>query len=290
MKIQKTIKNHYIPIFYTKKWANIDGKIIEFSRPYSESQVIDRRKYPSATGFRKNIYTLKNLSDETTTWIEDFLLKTIDDKAAVALEYIIKNSEADTDELRNSFACLLFSLLRRNPEHIIKMRSIWDEGHSNVMSTLEHNYLELRSSQDPQTFESFRKKYELNSADAGFAHFVYLMMSGDGIIEHLINCEWKFVEIQKGSSLLTSDRPVIFNSGAAYQDFHILFACGPNNIFIATNNIHEMNRITKNKNKLLRHYNDIVSRQAKDYVYGCDISHLKFIDNRLNKGIVQCFF
>ncbi|WP_408871078.1 DUF4238 domain-containing protein [Gluconobacter kondonii] len=116
------------------------------------------------------------------------------------------------------------------------------------------------------------------------------MMSGEGIIEHLINCTWKFLEIQKGSSLLTSDRPVIFNSGAAFQNFHILFSCGPNNIFIATNTPHEMNRLTKNKNTLLKHYNDIVSRQAKDYVYSSDISHSNFVEKRLNKGVVQCFF
>ncbi|MBN3867501.1 DUF4238 domain-containing protein [Gluconobacter kondonii] len=143
MKIQKTVKNHYIPIFYTKKWANIDGKIIEFSRPYIGSQVIDRRKYPSATGFRKNIYTLNNLSDGTTTWIEDFLLKILDEKASVSLNYVIQNFVADTSKLRCSFARLLISLLRRNPEHIIKMRSIWDEGHSSVMAAVERNLWDI---------------------------------------------------------------------------------------------------------------------------------------------------
>ncbi|MBS1079117.1 DUF4238 domain-containing protein [Gluconobacter kondonii] len=287
--VQKTAKNHYIPIFYTKRWADTDGKIIEFFRPRLQFKIVNKKKYPSATGYKENIYTLKNLSPDTTTWIEDFLFKILDNKASLSLDYISQNLRADTSDLRCSFGRLLWSLLRRNPEQIIKLRLLWDEAHLGVMDSIEDEYQKLRSPQNPETFEEFKEEYELNSADSGFAYLMYLAMSGDEVISHLINCKWKFIRFSGGFSLLTSDRPVLFHSGALYSDFHVIFAISPDIIFVATNTESEMIRITSNYRILIKYYNDVVSKQAKNYVYGCDISHLNFVEKRLGKGVVQNF-
>jgi hypothetical protein len=29
-------KHHYVPVFYTKEWAGLDGRVCEYSRPFRE--------------------------------------------------------------------------------------------------------------------------------------------------------------------------------------------------------------------------------------------------------------
>jgi hypothetical protein len=55
-------KHHYIPVFYLKQWAQTDGQICEFSRPYKE--VKPRRTYPDGTGYVRGLYTFRELSAE----------------------------------------------------------------------------------------------------------------------------------------------------------------------------------------------------------------------------------
>jgi hypothetical protein len=42
-------KHHYIPKFYLKQWAVLDGKLCEFRKPYKT--VVDRMTDPDGTGY-----------------------------------------------------------------------------------------------------------------------------------------------------------------------------------------------------------------------------------------------
>jgi len=47
--MSKEGKHHYIPVFYLKQWAGVDGRVCEFSKPYD--RVKPRRAHPDGTAY-----------------------------------------------------------------------------------------------------------------------------------------------------------------------------------------------------------------------------------------------
>jgi hypothetical protein len=47
--------NHYIPIFYQKRWAGADDQVRVYSRPYRNIQV--KKRHPAGIGYQTDLYT-----------------------------------------------------------------------------------------------------------------------------------------------------------------------------------------------------------------------------------------
>ncbi|WP_213249875.1 DUF4238 domain-containing protein [Bradyrhizobium sp. sBnM-33] len=62
---QKLPKHHYIPVLYLKQWAKAGGRFTEFSRPPGRSVVEPRGTGPKGTGFRRGLYRLKGVSEQS---------------------------------------------------------------------------------------------------------------------------------------------------------------------------------------------------------------------------------
>jgi Protein of unknown function (DUF4238) len=56
---QASIRHHYIPVFYLKRWRRDDRKIYEFSRRYE--LIHTKRIYPVQTGFVDRLYEMKGV-------------------------------------------------------------------------------------------------------------------------------------------------------------------------------------------------------------------------------------
>lgn len=46
--LQQSIRHHYIPVFYLKRWGGSDRRICQFSQPYK--RIHKKRVYPAQTG------------------------------------------------------------------------------------------------------------------------------------------------------------------------------------------------------------------------------------------------
>ena len=72
---QQSIRHHYIPVFYSKRWSGEDGRICEISRPHKKIHC--QRVYPKQTGFLDRLYEKKGVPKSIAQQV-DCLLYTSD--------------------------------------------------------------------------------------------------------------------------------------------------------------------------------------------------------------------
>jgi hypothetical protein len=84
---QSSRKHHFIPAFYTARWATNKGQLIQWSKPYRDLRSLP--KHPNATGFDYDLYSFKGLAPELRQWFEDNFLREVDDLASKAIEQIL---------------------------------------------------------------------------------------------------------------------------------------------------------------------------------------------------------
>lgn len=88
---QVSIRHHYIPVFYSKRWCGNDGKVCEYSR--SREKIYDRRVVPKGTGFQDRLYETKGVPKQIAQRIEDDFMSSVDNHAAEALKLLGRRPE-----------------------------------------------------------------------------------------------------------------------------------------------------------------------------------------------------
>jgi Protein of unknown function (DUF4238) len=158
-KAQVSKKHHYLPIFYTKRWAGNDGRICEFSKPYA-SKIKPKRVHPAGTGYVRGLYDMKGLSEELKDQFERLFLKPVDAKAADAL-FIIENSLAShvwNSDDRSAWTRFILSLLMRMPEDVEHLKALVYEEWHRPDAEIQARYLEAKSDDDPATMIEWMAK------------------------------------------------------------------------------------------------------------------------------------
>jgi hypothetical protein len=116
-------KHHYVPKFYLKQWAGVDGCVCEFSRAYqskpghrapAKPPVKPRRVNPDGTGHLRGLNTFARLRPELANYLEHRFLKIVDSKASAILEMLNQDNVDFRD--RSSWARFMMSQLQRSPE------------------------------------------------------------------------------------------------------------------------------------------------------------------------------
>src|SRR5262245_61693076 len=85
--------HHFIPVFYLKQWANVDGKLIEYSRPY-DGRLVSKPVGPRATGFQRDLYAFQDCPPEVAQYLESVFLKRADAQASGALAKLLAGDSA----------------------------------------------------------------------------------------------------------------------------------------------------------------------------------------------------
>jgi hypothetical protein len=79
--------NHYIPIFYQKRWVGSDGQNVwVYSR--NPARVEASRRHPSGLGYAKDLYTVPGVDLTAATYLEREFFNITDDLAAKSLTSI----------------------------------------------------------------------------------------------------------------------------------------------------------------------------------------------------------
>lgn len=252
-------KHHYIPKCYLKGWTGDDGRLCEFR--LNNHRVEARRKHPSQTGYRSNLYTVHGAPLGLSDRIEQGLFRTIDQAASDCLQIM----RGDTGELplrlRVRWCSFLLSLVQRNPEKVAAMNQraleampALDQSVSTGLNDLAADML--------SSFTTLRR-----------------------VVEHLIAMDWHVVTLTSPRfSILTSDRPLVMTNGIAYDDSHLALPLTSRRVFLATNNERTFRRIVSGveSGESLKLLNDQVVRQALAYAYGDDDVQRRFVSNRLS--------
>lgn len=280
-----SVKHHYIPAFYLKRWTSSNKKLVEFSRP--QNGLIIKRTTPESTGFERRLYEMRGFSPELAQQVEEKFFKPVDTKASEALALLENFGHAAqwTDESRSAWSRFLISLLLRCPEDIQTFREWWYEDFSNTNEELEEKYRAERNDNHPLTFSDFLEKQPISVKEKYQFEILNSLIDHKGVLSDFNNMHWRVLKIAEAAPrLLTSDRPVIRTNGLLNKGDHLVLPLSPHLLFIASYDKDVFKGIlSANQIKLAKLINQYIVEAAVRFVYSNDEVQKRFIQNRFGK-------
>lgn len=281
---QQSVRHHYIPQFYSKRWAGDDGRICEFSRPYKN--IHRQRVYPKQTGFLDRLYEKKGVPKSIAQQVEDKFMSPVDNFAAKALDTIETNIDKvkNDAEQRSAWSLFLITLMTRMPEDLAALTEILEDDWKRALPLLKQKYAANRKLEDPETIEEFIEKKDPDYMGRWVMNVAPELMHHEGIGKSLNAMRWFVVTTPEGApSFLSSDKPLHMSKTFSESDCYLTLPIGPHRLFVATNT-EAMEQSFKDKppKELARETNTQVVKQAVKYVYGIAAADQEFIDRLIS--------
>jgi hypothetical protein len=283
---QASIRHHYIPVFYLKRWGGEDKKICEFSRPYK--LIYTKRIYPVQTGFVDRLYEMKGVPTEMAQVVEDEFIKPADSLAARSLSMLESNNERITFEskYRSAWSLFLMTLLMRMPEDLEFLGQALADDWQRELPKMKERYVTKRRTNDPPTLQEFIDQNDPHHMSRWTLDVATKLMDHERIGQLLNDMRW-FVLTTSGDApqLLTSDRPILISGALTEADAYLFLPLGPRRLFVATSNIEVEQRIRRRPiNEVVDGANKLVVQHAIKYVYGADDGGKMFVDENIGKS------
>ena len=280
-----SIRHHYVPVFYTKRWANsAKSKLVQYSRPWG-NVVKPNRVAPAGTGYVDRLYELHGFEPELAQQIEENFFKPVDNAAAQALELMERdgNNAVWNSRLRSGWTTFLLSLLLRCPEDLAIFEKEFLSELASSNEEWDAKYADAKSPGDPDDIGTYFDQQP--QAWKSMAVWDALMpLVAHERLGHFINhMHWRVFDIPPGTrDLLTSDRPLIRTNALDHKDSHIALAIGPRRLFVAAKEAELIRRVYTMRPKItVEEYNRQVVGGAVKYVYSTDDRSLRFVQNRM---------
>lgn len=273
-------RHHYIPVFYTKRWARAaDGKIVEWSRPHKV--IVPRFVHPAGTGYMDRLYEIADLEPAAAQQVEELFFKPVDSLANDALVLLegAAGNPVWTRKLRSAWTRFLLSLLLRCPEDIEAIRQYWAVDFKKTTPESEARYTAARSEDDPPTFADYLAGMPNIETDKSLFRSLVTLIDNQEVGTFIYRMHWRVVDTSAHQEqLLTSDRPVIRTNGIKEPEGHIALPIGPHRLFIAARDPGYADLLAKIPPKdLVRESNKQVVQGAHKYVYSQNEAQAKFI-------------
>jgi hypothetical protein len=283
---QQSLRHHYIPQFYSKRWAGEDLKITEFSRPHNKLQ--SKQVYPIQTGFADRLYELKGvLPASAAQKVEDEFMKPIDSDAAVALRMLETGDGRIHQESkwRSAWSQFLITLLMRTPKDLTALAEALADDWARDAPKLEEKYLANRKPDDPPTMQEFIEQKDTDYLARWTIDAARALMDHDQLRQQLNQMRWFVLAARTDDpKFLTSDRPVVMSDTLTAENSYLYLPLGPHLLFVAVTNAPAEQRVkTWPASKLVDETNRLVALQASKYVYGADTKAVEFIEKYFGK-------
>jgi hypothetical protein len=281
---QQSIRHHYIPQFYSRRWAGVDDRICEFSRPYKN--IYRQRVYPKETGFKDRLYEKPGVPKSIAQQVEDKFMSPVDNFAAKALDII----EADVEKIRNdadqrsAWSLFLMTLMTRMPEDLAALAEILEDDWKRDLPAHRKEYAANREPDDPETIEEFIEKRDPDHMGRWVMNIAPELMDHGGIGRALNGMRWSVVTTPVDAPpFLSSDRPLHLSKTFSEPGCYLTLPIGPHRLFVATNTEEmESNFKSKPAKELVQEVNARVVKQAVKYVYGIDDAEREFVDKLIS--------
>ena len=276
-------KHHFSPAFYLSGWCGTNEQLVEYCRPYR--QVVAKRRYPTAAGFKPFLYTLEGVIEEQKQIIEkNYMSPIVDNRAAIALQVLINHDPSSlTEEARCDWTRFLMAGLVRNPkalaESLTEFKSILKENLSNDAEV----YASERREGDPSTlYEWVMKNHAAEVNDIG-KKLLVSSIENESMGSIIINMQWSVLDLSISlHELLTSDAPHLRFYGLKDNRCLIAFPLTSKLLFVATHDRKaEFSLLALGNTTIVIFINDNIVRIADRYVYATHDRHLPFIEKRL---------
>jgi hypothetical protein len=280
-------KHHYIPEFYLKQWAGLDGRLCEYSRPYK--QVVAQMKHPGGTGYERGLYTMAHTPAHVADTLENDFFSIADGQAAETLQFMMKYDYVPSGREKASWTRFMLSLLYRAPEGVARSLSMIRQYYNeDSIKDFSDEYERQKRPFDPETLEEYVKENAPRMASQTTAQHLAEIIQSQRVSDKIISMQWHMGRINGlRHSILTSDRPMVMTNGIAHRESHIVMPLSPERILIATNTDEEANKIKalSENGKIAVLLNERMARQARRFVYGQDSQQLRFVENRLGEKV-----
>ncbi len=273
------IKHHYLPAFFIERWANADGRVVEFSRPYR--RLVARRRFATETGYQPHLYSIPTRADPAHRQeLESRFLSRVDDVASNALAYFEAHSSPPTDQhLRSGWSRFLMSLMHRHPRQIEFLWKHLREGDAKWMSEVEATYDDLRAATDPPTFAEYLATDENGVVSEAFASLFSELVDSPRVGSVLNGSVWGFARVPSDAGeFLTSDSPLVMNR-IGQPDGYLLLAVSPKSFFVASQSREVVDFVgSQPPSALVQRMNQQVAAQAHHQVIARDSGARAFVD------------
>lgn len=276
-------KNHYIPKWWIKGFANYTGKTV-VHHVGLDRKIHTKCKPPKSTGYKTHLYRVHHipyLSEIKTPDEIELIFSNIDNKAAIICKKIIERSPSIlTETERIDWAKFIRSLIQRNPRAI-------DSRHIAAKSTLnELSNDEYFSHLIDFLPSEFRIRYFSAEYENNLVLFDILRNSEQNItwIKNFCNFEWLTIHLDSTPiKLIGSDYPVTINIGQENEKegYLLLFALSPDVLFTAYPR--SLNFANKEYARIAIWYNlNMLCSNRPNYVYfPCELIDTKAIKYRM---------
>ena len=277
--------NHYIPIFYQKRWAvHSDKRVCVYSRPHKEVHV--QRKRPKGVGFVRDLYTVANTDPAVATYLERRFFQATDDLASKALEVIEAGRWQQTMDMgvRSGWTRFIMSLLHRNPERIAESFQTVSRYVTMLKPQYERRYQLKRDASYPATFEEYWQVMLSEILDRPGIRLIQTSIDTEAAGQHFNNLVWGVLDFKSSHTFLTGDRPIIMTNGMIRPDAHLVIPIGPHKLFIAARTIDLANELRRESaDGVVTRVNDRIVRQARRFCLGIDDSYRAFFGERFGE-------
>jgi uncharacterized protein DUF4238 len=276
--MKKLPKHHYIPVFYLKEWAAIDGRLIEFSRPYG-NVVKPRHTHPDGTGYVRGLYRLPGLPDDLAEMIETKFFKRVDDYASYAHKKLMRKYMINwSPRMRTAWTYFIISTLIRSPKTVADTKLKLAEG----LPELWEKERQRQAEEDPTrpSLGDYDKAVVERTSIIALQRFI----NNESLGNFINNMIWTVCDVSPTKyRLLTSDRPIVMTNGLGYKESHLAVPVSPTILFLAANNDETIRAIqSMSVKELVSNCNKQVVRNAVKYVWAPDHSQSRLITSQLS--------
>ena len=279
-------RHHYLPVFYLKKWAGGDGRLVRYHRPYDKTVV--SRPTPEYTGFEDGLYSLEGVSAESRQMIETDFFSLVDNDVAPVMERLVTDGASRLDSEQRSFwARFVMSLQLRSPRSIVEVKSLADWSLREVFDRLDGaKYQATRKEGEPDSPYDYAMQQAPEQLANTHKAFLPGLIDHEVIGQHIINMHWEVMDLSGAAhTLLTADRPYTTSHGLGTPACLLAVPLSPTRLFVAANDVAQFRRLATQKlNDTVRNMNTLMVKLAIQNVYGCTDDHLAFVEKRLRRA------
>lgn len=279
-------KHHYIPIFYLRRWAASDGRLVEFSRRSPRNRVVPRWTYPGGSGYGHGLYTARDTAADRANIFENGFMRVSDDLAARAHQLMLGASpEVPADQLKYAWCRFMLSLVHRTPEAVRRSYAAMEKLYDEDDPELVERYEKSRRPSDPPTFAEFKARGRTGIVSRVTIDHLMKIIDSDEVLPRLFEMKWAICSPIRRYPLLTSDRPIVMTNGIGQPDGHIVMPVSPSRVLVCARTdgiLSEIRRMSETV-ELARNLNERVVRQARRFVYGSNELQRRFVENHLGE-------
>ncbi len=216
-------RHHYIPEFYLKRWARLNGRLIRYKRGYEG--VVSRPVTPKQIGFVEGLYETAGFPEQHRQETEKLFMSPVDNKAADALDGLLAGQLQNlSDELRCAWARFVMSIWFRTPADVKALHDIAD-----TLGTSVGGQAVLGIQPPKELPEVARRKLAM--------HLLRGSIDDSSRGTALINMHWSVIRLETANELLVSDWPLDLPASGGWlwnPSSYIAMPLSPDHLFLAS--------------------------------------------------------